>query len=86
MSQLTFEKTVTVAEFKSLERATSIEVVKSPKTGKLFFATDNGVNGAFSGDFDEVMANPAMSIVVGTTREKFWMLHKKQSNNVIGTL
>ena len=86
MSKLTFEKTTTIAEYKSLEGASTIEVVKNPNNDKLFFATDNGKMGAFSGELSEVMANPAMSVVVGTTGEKFWMLHKKQSNNVLGTL
>ncbi len=86
MNKLSFNKTVTIAEFKSAENVTTIEIVKSPQSGKLFFATDNGVTGAVSGDVGAIMESPAMSIVEGDTGEPFWMLHKKQSNNVIATL
>lgn len=86
MDKLSFENTVSIEAFKVSTKATTIEVVENPKNGKLFFTTDNNIRGAVAGDVDAVMTNPVMSEVKGTTGESFWMLHKKQSNNVKFTL
>ena len=86
MSALTFKSTLSIEAFKASTGCKTIDVIINPKTSKPFFSTDNNISGAVSGDMAEVMANPAISEVVGLTGESFWMLHKKQSNNVVHTL
>lgn len=85
MANLTFEQTISVDVFKSTNNVDTIEIVENPKNGKLFF-TAGTITGCVAGNFDDVLENPAMSLVKGSTGEPFWMLHKKQSNNLRATL
>ncbi len=80
-SKLTFVKTLSIADFKAQNNNNGIEVIKSPKTGKLFFVC-GAITGAVSDDYKEA---PCMSLVSGENGE-FWLLHKKQSNNTVDTL
>ena len=86
MEDLVFVSTMSIAAFKVAESVSAIEVIKSPKSGKLFFVAD-AVTGAVAQSFDAADTN-AISIVhrAGASEAQFYLLHKKQSNNVIATL
>jgi hypothetical protein len=49
-------KFITVAEFKSTIGATSLNVLKSSKTGKLFLATEDGTCYRVQQDIDNTLA------------------------------
>ena len=49
VSEVTF---LTVSQFKHETGANSFEVLRNPKTGKLFMASDSGVNYKVQGDID----------------------------------
>ncbi len=80
-NKLTFLKTLSIADFKASNNNNAIEIIKSPKTDKLFF-TCGQVTGAVSTDYKE---SPCVSLVEGETGE-FWLLHKKSSGNTVDTL
>lgn len=85
---LTFSWTKDIATFKKDTGATALNIVKSPKTGKLFFeaTNDTSIRGAVSATWQE---DPAISQVVDNQGEVFYILHKKGSNgadNVVATL
>lgn len=89
-NSLKFQETLSVEAFKATNKVSTIEIIENPKNGKVFFScnTSDGeiITGAVSGEIDAIMEQPMMSKVAGTTGESFWMLHKKQSNNVKATL
>ena len=82
MNELSFIRTLSVAKFKELTNSTAIDVVRNPHTNKLFFVADSGIKGAVSENFSE---SPCVSEVSGA-EGSFWLLHKKQSDNVVTTL
>ena len=83
-AKLTFLKTLSIADFKASNNNNAIEIIKSPKTGKLFF-TCGQTTGPVAGDYKE---SPCVSLVHGEEGEDsaFWMLHKKSSTNTVDTL
>ena len=83
MTDLVFISTMSIAAFKTAEKVASIEIVKSPKSGKLFFVAES-ITGAVSQSFSVDDVN-AISVVhkAGDAENTFYLLHKKQSNNVI---
>ena len=82
MNELSFIRTLSVAKFKEETKSSAIDVVRNPNSGKLFFVADSGIKGAVSENFSE---NPCVSEVSGS-EGTFWLLHKKQSDNVLVTL
>lgn len=89
MTKLTFSWTKDIATFKRDTGATSLNVVKNPNTGKLFFeaVNDSSIRGAVSETWQD---DPVISLVVAPeTGETFHLLHKKGSGgaeNVVATL
>ena len=88
MAQLSFVATYTVAEFKELQNVAKIDIIKNPTTSKLFFVanTDAGVTirGAVSEGYKE---NTAISKVVGSNNEEFYLIHKRGSvENIVESL
>lgn len=83
MNELTFVRTLSVNKFKEITNSGSIDVIRNPNSGKLFFVSDNGIKGAVSDSYSE---SPCFSEVRGENNETFWLLHKKQSDNVVNTL
>lgn len=83
-TSLVFLKTLSIADFKASNNNNAIEIIKSPKTDKLFF-TCGQTSGPVSADYKE---NPCVSLVHGTEGKDsaFWMLHKKASANTVDTL
>lgn len=88
-SNLTYNWTKDVATFKRDTQATSLNIIKSPKTGSLFFeaTNDSSIRGAVSASWQD---NPVISQVVAPdSGEVFYLLHKKGSggaDNVLATL
>ena len=87
-NSLKFLRSMSIEAFKAEFKVTTIEIYRNPKTDKLAFSTDSDAvkGGAVGGDIDAVKQNPQMSQVQGDTGVTFWMLCKKQSDNVIATL
>ena len=82
MSELTFIRTMSVSAFKTLVSATSIDIIESPKTHKLFFSTDNGITGAVSTFEGDV----CVSSVKGDDGAEFYLIHAKSEGNIKRTL
>ena len=81
---LTFHATMTVAEFKAAMGVETIDIVRSPKTEKLFMAKPSGeAIGAVHPDYKD---GPVVSEVSGTDGVMFFLLHKKGSNNSVDSL
>jgi len=80
---LIFGEQLQVSQFKARFNATTIDIVKSPKTNKLFFVAGN-VRGACSDNYKE---DPIFSFVTTPDNaESFWLLHKKGTTNTVDTL
>ena len=80
--KLTFHKSLTVADFKAQNNNNGVEIVNNPNSGKLFFVCGS-VTGAVSKDYVEA---PQFSLVSGEDNVEFWLLHKKQTSNIVATL
>lgn len=88
-NNLTFRKSFSVENFKANQGTDKIDVVKSPKTGKLFMAwTDkNGENhrGAVSAK-GVPQGKPEISEVVDQDGMVFFLLHEHQeSANIVAS-
>ena len=83
MANLEFGKSLDVQKWKSENGVDRIEVVKSPKTGNLFFTADGEVKGAAS---EGALEADSVSIteVVGSDGP-FLLLHKRGSDNVVAS-
>lgn len=81
-NQMTFLKSLTVSDFKARNNGNGIEIIKSPKTGKLFFVCGS-TKGPVSAGYE---TKPTVSLCEGTDGVEFWLLHKGSSTNVIDTL
>ena len=80
---LSFGEQLQVSQFKARFHVDTIDIVKSPTTGKLFF-TAGEVRGAVAENYKEA---PVFSFVtVPDKAESFWLLHKKGSSNTVDTL
>lgn len=83
MSTLTFLNTYSVSQFKTLVSADKVDIVRNPKTGKLFFVAGS-VSGSVSDGYKE---DPVVSHVQGDeSTEPFYMVHKRSSENTVDTL
>ena len=87
-SNLQFGRQMAPAQFKAHMGVTTLNIVKNPNTGKLFFSSpeDSTVSGAVSANWK---ADPVFSEVTSPdSGDTFWMLHKKgsENQNVVDTL
>lgn len=87
---LSFIRTLSVAEFKRQMNITKVNIIKNPKTDNLFFQGDDNsdIRGAVSKSFD---ASDTSKLVMSEVAPKtgpeagvaFWMLHvKNESDNL----
>jgi len=81
---------MSVGNFKQEHNVSSIEIIRNPNNGRLFFRSpeDSTVSGAVSKNYSE---DPVMTEVTGTEEnaESFWLLHKRGTggqDNVLDTL
>ena len=74
MSDLIFNETLTVEQFKSKENVSVIRVKKNPKTGKLFF-TYGSKTGAVA--VKGIPTHPMISDVSGSDGSRFYLLHEE---------
>lgn len=74
MSDLIFNETLTVEQFKSKENVSVIRVKKNPKTGKLFF-TYGAKTGAVA--VKGIPTHPMISNVTGNDGSSFYLLHEE---------
>lgn len=79
--ELEFIEQFSIAEFKTKLGITTIEVVKSPKTGAYFMTDGNKPIGASTADPGD---KPKVSLVKAGDKQ-FYLLHKGASNNVVAT-
>lgn len=82
---LTFLESHTIGQFKELAKVESIDIIKNPKTEKLFFAAGNITGAVAKSGYSE---QPTISKVQDNESDEpaFWMLHNKSSNNTVDSL
>lgn len=80
-AELTFNRTFSPKEFGEEIKCNKLRFLRNKETGKLFFATTNGVSGAIASKYDET-GDTVISEVVGEDGEAFWLLHNPSSSNV----
>jgi hypothetical protein len=86
-SKLNFLRKLSLREFSAETKATSLNVVKNPKTGKIFFSTNiAGISGKVSNKYD-ANKDSVLSECSDDEGEVFWMLHNPgEAVNVVATL
>lgn len=88
MEAMKFLRSITIEQFKQEQNVEAIQVVKSPRTQKLFITWGGDTRGIMS---KSEITRPMMSFVevVNETTgelEKTWMLHNEPENkNVVAT-
>jgi hypothetical protein len=72
----TFSKTQSINKFASVNGLSSIEILKNPKTGKLFATTDTGITFRIANDITKLSDDLVVSWFSPEDGEASWMLHK----------
>lgn len=72
----TFTKTQSINKFASVNGLSSIEILKNPKTGKLFGATDTGITLRIANDITALSDDLNVSWFSPEDGEASWMLHR----------
>jgi hypothetical protein len=72
----TFTKTQSINKFANANGLSSIEILKNPKTGKLFGATDTGITLRIANDIKELSDELVVSWFTPEDGEASWMLHR----------
>lgn len=83
-TNLTYNKTFTVEQFKTMQQDSRIEVITNPKTGKLFFVCGN-TQGAVSSNVSQTNTPVVSEVTDPTTGSTFFMLHARSNKNVVMT-
>lgn len=91
MADLTFHRTLTIAEFKAGESAATVEIYRSPKTNKIAFTAykaDGAVACTGAGSETAEKAEKLAISIVSRPGEsdKFYLVHEMKSNNVLRVL
>lgn len=83
INNLKFTQQFTIAEFKSMQKDSKIDIVKNPHTDKIFF-----VCGTIKGKVSKKgYAKPVISLCTDETNgETFYMLHSQSDTNVVDSL
>lgn len=73
-TNLTFNETLTVEQFKAKHNVSRIDVKRNPNTSKLFF-TYGAKTGAVA--VKGIPQHPMLSNVTGSDGTSFWLLHEE---------
>ena len=73
----TFTKTQSINKFANANGLSSIEILKNPKTGKLFGSTDTGITFRIAKDITALSDDLSVSWFTPEDGEASWMLHKQ---------
>ena len=85
--ETTFINTYSIEQFKKLHDISEINIIKNPHTDKLFFTTDSEIRGTVSTKFEDLIKDEkSISECADENGEVFWMIHKKQKDNVVVSL
>ncbi len=74
MENLTFNRTLTVEQFKKSQLVDRLLIKKNPKTDKLFFTFGSSTGAVASKGIPKL---PMVSEVVTPDGETFWLLHEE---------
>lgn len=80
---LSFVSSQTLAEFKMSHNVSKVDIVKNPKTSKIFFKCST-VSGAVSNKWTS--AQPSVISIVRDNDIEFFMLHNEATVNVLETI
>jgi hypothetical protein len=87
--EIAFGRTISVQAFKAKRAVASVDVIKSPKTGKLFWACEDGTQGPVSTKIDlkDTGSLALTECTFSDTQETVLMLHNKStSKNLVVAL
>lgn len=73
-----------ISAFKDMHNTDTLEVVKSPKTGKLFVSANGKTVAAVSKNYDS--SKPKEFVELVTESGSIWCLHNIAQNNTVETL
>lgn len=77
-------RNMSVASFKEACGAKSFDILRNPKTGKLFASGDNGDNYKVEQDID--LAKPIVVLIEDADLNTACFINKRESAEVLGTL
>ena len=80
-----FGKTMSVAAFKAMHNATTLQVVKNPTNDKLFVTADGITVGAVSKNYDSSKDKEFVELIL-EDGSILWCLHNPSTANVLETL
>ena len=80
-----FGKKLSVEAFKA-QYGSPLQVVKNPKTEKLFVTAAGVTVGAVSKNYDAAQPKEFVELITEDTGETIWCLHNPSDTNVVETL
>ena len=81
-----FGQKLSVSAFKEMHNADTLQVVKNPKTSKLFITANGTTVGAVSKNYDSTLDKEFVELIMEDTGETVWCLHNPSNDNVQETL
>lgn len=82
-----FGQKLTIAEFKELNNCTSLNIVRNPKTDKLFVTANGSTVAAVSKNYESSKGNAEfVELIMEDDGSKVWCLHNANTDNVVETL
>jgi hypothetical protein len=80
MAQVKFLRTLSVSNFKNEVKSSTLSLIRSPKTSKLFLVDENGTVVAGASE-DSVNGDCVVSHIEIPTGETLWYMHKRSTSN-----
>jgi hypothetical protein len=83
---MNFGEKLSVDDFKAEHEATTLDVVKNPKTDKLFVTANGKTVAAVSKNYKSELDKEFVELIMEDTGDIIWCLHNPSNANVIQTL
>lgn len=81
-----FGKKLSIAAFKEMHKADKLDIVKNPKTDKLFVSANGSTVAAVSTKYDSTKDKQFVEIIDEETAETLWCLCNTSDVNVVEVL
>jgi hypothetical protein len=81
-----FGKKLSIVAFKELQHTDKLDIVKNPKTDKLFVSANGATVAAVSKNYDSTKDKEFVEMIDEETAEILWCLHNPGNANVVETL
>lgn len=85
VADITFGKKLSIPAFKAMCNTDKLDIVRNPKTGKLFVVANGDTVAAVSTNYDSSKDKEFVELIMADST-KLWCLHNPSAANVVDSL